>query len=211
MAARREGPGSRSATGALASQPPGTPKAPAWARLRMAALEGLMRREHRAARRWHVAFYALLSVFVLTAAYAMGSIVATTNTYKQLHGEVHKYDENTFLWGPAAVDVAPISLSLTGGTLGTAVEMLPVLASAATAVGQGDWFYQADLKEKTAGSLGSGTFKVELFVDGVSKGALFVTQGVSVPLSVEGVALKWSLGPTLASYAAYVVKVTQVA
>ncbi len=64
------------------------------------------------------------------------------------------------------------------------------------------------VQEASVAVVVSGAFQVELFQDGVSMGALHMTQVSADASAIEGVAFKWDLGATLPANAAYVVKVT---
>jgi hypothetical protein len=72
----------------------------------------------------------------------------------------------------------------------------------------GDWFYKVQVQEASVAVVVTGAFQVELFQDGVSLGALHMTQVSADASAIEGVAFKWDLGASLPPNSAYVVKVT---
>lgn len=108
------------------------------------------------------------------------------------------------------VDVVALAASAAGDTSGGAVEMAPVLGAANTALTLGNWKYVVEVKEASAGSVGSGTFKVELFQNGASKGALYMKQATADAATVEGVTFSWDIGNDLGSNTGYKVEVTSV-
>lgn len=108
------------------------------------------------------------------------------------------------------VDVVVLTTAAAGNTQGTAIEMAVVLGAANGALTAGDWKYVVEVKESAVASVASGTFKVELFKDGASQGALYMKQATSDGATAEGVTFSWDIGPSLGSASGYKVEVTAV-
>lgn len=206
QAARPAGMNAGPAPGAIPPLPP-------WekaVRDRLGLLESSVQVTQRRARVWKKAFWCTFVACLVTAGTAVAAVSTTTNSFAGIFGEVNKYDENSFVTSNTGTDVAPVALTITGGNSGGAIEMGAVVGAANTAISSGNWYYTATVKELAAGTLSTGTFKVELFVDGVSKGALYMTQATADAAAIEGVTFKWDLGAALSSQSAYVTKITQV-
>jgi hypothetical protein len=188
-------------------------QAPPWTheiKVRLARLEGALSATRRNAHRWRLAFWSVAAAFVVTAGFVGAVITSSTLTFAGIHGEVDKYDEDSFITSATGVDVNPIAVSVSGNTAQSAAELTSAIGLANTDLAEGDWFYSATVKEATAAAVSSGTFQVGLYVDGAPQGFLYMTQGTGDNSLIEGVTFKWNLGQTLNSQSAYVVKVLQV-
>lgn len=162
------------------------------------------------ARKWRRRFAMSFAALIAVSAIATAAITSSTSSFSGLKGDVYKHDESTLAIVSKGMDLQATALSAAGDAQAGAIEMAASFGAANTAIAEADWFYSVDVKEAAVDSLASGTIKVELFQDGTSKGALYITQGTAVATAVEGVTLKWSLGSSLTANAAYVVKATSV-
>lgn len=177
---------------------------------RLGALERAMAPQRRKARMWRAGTLALVVAALVTGGFAFAAVETTVREWKAVHGEMNKYDTTKFSFGQASTGLAAAAYSAQATTPAAAAEVAPILAVASTAVAQNDWFYEVDVQEVGAALLASGTYKAVLTVNGVDQGALYFKQGTALPLAVEGVTLRWALGPNLASAATYVVRITSV-
>jgi hypothetical protein len=180
----------------------------AQAAARVAALERTLAPARARARRWRRMAGTAAVVAVLLAGWAVAAIPAAINEWASMHAEVNKYDTTTFTLTEASTGLAPVAYSAVATTPGAAAEVDLLLASASRAVPEGDWYYEVTVKEAAATLLASGSYEAHLFVNGVDQGALFFKQATALPLSIEGVKLRWDLGPSLSTAATYVVKIT---
>lgn len=167
----------------------------------------LVRIDH-ARRRWRTFFAISTVAFLVTAAVAWATISSVVNTYYGASGQVDNYDTTKFVIVIAGELVNALATAATGNTSAGAIEMTLALGAANTALAVGDWYYQATVKEVGIATVTSGTYKVELFQDGTSLGALYMKQATSDPLNVEGVTFKWSLGAALPTGSAFTLKVS---
>ncbi len=78
-----------------------------------------------------------------------------------------------------------------------------------TILKKSDWQYVAKVFESKAGTLGFGTYKIELFENGNSKGSLYIKQSSIDPETIKGVMTTWDIGSDIPVNAIYTVKVTQ--
>lgn len=164
-------------------------------------------RQSRTGRKWRNRFAVTMVALVAVSALAAAAITTANTNFSAAKSDVYVYDESMFTIVSQGMDVTAIAVSAAGTTSGAAIEMAPSLGAANVALSAGDWFYEIDLKEAGIGSVASGTYRAELFVDGTSKGSLYITQATADATAIEGVALKWSLGASLSANSAYVVKV----
>jgi hypothetical protein len=168
----------------------------------MDRIEGTLEAEHAGRVRWKRAFWAVAVALLLVAGVAV-AIAATQHSFQGVQGDVYAYDTSKFALTSDGMDVPALPAVASGTTSGTAVEM--GVANANTAISVGHWFYQVTVAEAALTS-GATIYKAELFLDGVSKGALYFVDLVDLP--AESVVLKWSLGADMPSNGAYVVKIT---
>lgn len=162
---------------------------------------------NRSKIKWRRAFYAVGIVVLATAAVATAAITSSINSSKGIKGDVYSYDETTFTILSSGMDLQAATLDA-AGTAGSPAEMGVAAGLANTALAAGDWYYRVQVQEATVNSVVTGAFQVELFQDGVSMGALHMTQVSADASAAEAVAFKWGLGASLPANAAYVVKVT---
>lgn len=163
---------------------------------------------NRSKVKWRRAFYVVGVLVVGTAMVATAAITSNINSSKGIKGDVYSYDETTFTIVSSGMDLQAATLAAAGTSAGSAVEMGVTAGQGHTAMTAGDWFYTVQVQEAAIDVVGSGAFQVELFQDGVSLGALHMTQATADASALEGVAFKWDLGASLPANAAYVVKVT---
>ncbi len=78
-----------------------------------------------------------------------------------------------------------------------------------TLLKKSDLQYVAKVFESKAGTLGFGTYKIELFENGNSKGVLYIKQSSIDPETIKGVLTTWDIGNDMPVNAIYKVKVTQ--
>lgn len=168
---------------------------PGWARVR---------------RHWKTALVASIALLTVASVATIAAITANQTAYQGISGDVYSYDDTTFdlIAGGHLLNALPASAS--GDTSGTAVEMALIPGSANTALSIGDWTYLMTVQELGIATVPSGTYEAELFVDGTSQGSLFFKQDTPDALSIEGATLTWSLGASLPTNGAYVVKITSV-
>ncbi len=83
------------------------------------------------------------------------------------------------------------------------------LASINTMLKKSDLKYAAQIFESSPGALAPGTYKVELFENGKSKGALFIKLTAIDPETIKRVMATWDIGSDVPLNAIYTVKVTQ--
>lgn len=185
-------------------------QAPAWARERLQGIEKALTPQRRRHRRYRLAALCAFALLLGTSTFAVAALTGALNTFKSIHGEVNKYDTTTFTFDQATTGMAQVAYAAAFNTQGAPAELDLVLAVASTAVPQNNWYYQLNVKEVSAALLGAGSYKAELLVNGASKGVLYFSQGTGLPLSIEGVTLRWDLGPTLSSAATYVVRLSTV-
>lgn len=88
------------------------------------------------------------------------------------------------------------------------IATLPSLSTINTVLQKSDFQYVAKIIESEPDALKAGIYKVELFEDGKSKGALYINQAIADPKTVEGFTAAWDLGNVLPGNAVYTVKVT---
>ena len=175
-----------------------------------------IRKEHVGAIRWKKRFVALGLIAVVLLSGVVAAIASVQNSFYGVQGETYTYDTSIFALSSQGHSVAGSAVAAAGTTnsLVGAVESAPSSAGAAnTALTAGNWIYQAKIDEAAINSFASitGYYKVELFIDGTSQGALYVKNAVLDPLTVEGVTLKWDIGSDLATSGGYVIKVTRMA
>lgn len=159
-------------------------------------------------RKWKLVAGIGIPALLVISTIGVAAIASITTSFSSIHGNNFEYDESTFSVTSHGMDLQASALAAAGDSSGAAIEMASPKGAANTAVAAGDWFYQVSVDEAAVDSVASGTFKAELFVDGASKGALYMTQGTADATAAEGVKFTWSLGSELAGTAAYVVKVT---
>ncbi len=163
----------------------------------------------KATRRWKRLFIGAGTLLMATALVATAAVTSTVNSSKGMKGDIYSFDESTFTMTSSGMDLQGATVAAAGGSAGAAVEMaITPYAAANTAVAAGDWFYKVQVVEASVAVVVVGAYQVELFKDGVSMGALHMTQVSADPSAIEGATFKWSLGASLSANAAYVVKVT---
>lgn len=163
---------------------------------------------NRSKVKWRRAFYAAGVLVLATAMVATAAITSSVNSSKGIKGDIYSYDETTFTIVSSGMDLQAATLAAAGTSAGSPVEIGVALGQANTALTAGDWFYSVQVQEATVDAVVSGAFQVELFQDGISMGALHMTQVSADASGIEGVAFKWDLGASLPANAAYVVKIT---
>jgi hypothetical protein len=177
-------------------------------------LEESLTATQKAKVKWKHRFVAASIAAILVSGIAV-AITSTNTSYTGFMGETYTFDASVLSLSSNGVGLQVVTSSAAGTSSGSFVEMIATpYGAATTGVTGGHWFYSVTVTEAAIASVGDGiTYKVELFQDGTSKGALYMGQNAvagALPLVVEGVVFKWSLGSTLPSNAAFVVKVTQV-
>lgn len=182
----------------------------------MDELRSDIRKEHVGAIRWKKRFVSLGLVSLLLAAGVVAAITATTTTHYGISGETYTYDTSIFTLTSQGHSVASSTVAAAGTTaslIGAVESSGSSGGTANTALTAGYWVYQVKIDEAGINTLSSITayYKVELFLDGTSQGAVYVKNTVLDILTVEGVTIKWNLGASLPTTGAYVVKVTQMA
>lgn len=158
--------------------------------------------------KWRNRAGALILALVAVSAVAVAAITTANNNFSGAKADVYAYNESTFTIVSQGMDVTASAVSSAGAAIGTPVEVGVAFGAANTAMSAGDWYYAIDIKEASVAVLVSGTFRAELFVDGVSKGSLYFTQASADASGVEGVSMQWGLGAALPANSAYVVKVS---
>lgn len=182
----------------------------------MEPLDGLARTLHHLAGRTRRKMrkpvpLGMVLLLVLAAAVAGAATVSTTQTsLASIFGEVSTVSTD-LTTSTNGIGVVSTSLTAVGDTSAGAVEMVAALGTAQTNGTIGNWQYSVDVQESAVDAVASGTFQVELFIDGTSQGALYMTQGTADDLSTEGVTFTWDIGSDLTTGGqSYVVKVTAV-
>ncbi len=89
------------------------------------------------------------------------------------------------------------------------VSSLSDLSSVNTMLTKSNWKYVAQISESKLGALALGTYKVELFENGKSQGALFIKLTAIDPETIKRVMATWDIGNDVPLNAVYTVKVTQ--
>ena len=175
-----------------------------------------IKKEHVGAIRWKRRFVTLGIAAFLMAGGIVAAISSTSNTHYGITGETYTYDTSIFTLTSQGHSVAG-STAAAAGTTNSLIGAVESAASSAgvanTALTAGHWVYQAKIDEAGIATFTSvtGYYKVELFLDGTSQGAVYVKNTVQDVLNAEGVTIKWDLGTDLPTTGAYVIKVTQMA
>lgn len=159
-------------------------------------------------RKWKLVAYIGVPALLVFSGAGFAAISSITTNFSGIHGNNFVYDESTFTVTSQGMDLKDSALAGAGTSSGSPIEMASPNGAANTALSAGDWFYEVTVVEAAVDSLSSGAYKVELFVDGTSKGALYMEQGTADATASEGVAFQWSLGSSLEGTAAYVVKIS---
>ncbi len=161
---------------------------------------------------WMGRLAAAFAVPILLVVSATGLAGITNATAENPAGgtATYAYDRNTVTITSHGTDLQASPTSGAGTTSHEAVEMDTANATAHTALATDDWFYHVYVAETDADGISEGILEVQLFVDGESRGALYMVQATADPTEEEGATFRWSLGPTLASTAVYLVKVRSV-
>lgn len=175
-----------------------------------------IKKEHVGAIRWKKRFVTLGIFAAIMAAGIVAAISSTSTTHYGITGETYTYDTSVFTLTSQGHSIASATQAAAGtNSLVNAAEISASAGgSARTALTLGNWVYQVKIEEAGIASFTSATgyYKLELFLDGVSKGDVYIKNNlVSDPLTVEGAIVKWDLGSNLPTTGAYVVKVTQMA
>ena len=88
------------------------------------------------------------------------------------------------------------------------IEDINTLPRVNTALINSDLQYVVQIVESEPDAFQAGTYRVELFEDGVSKGALYIKQTIVEPKVIEGITATWDIGSDIPSNAIYTVKIT---
>jgi hypothetical protein len=209
--------------------PPTTPAPSAASKIRLyrtmyGAMDELrteIKKEHVGAIRWKKRFVGVGLVAVLMVGGIVAAITSTQTSYSGVSGESFSYDTTLFTIVSQGHTVASSTQAAAGQTnaLASAIEMTASSGGAArTALTAGHWVYQAQINEagiNTISVLAATTYyKVELFQDGTSLGAVYIKNVDALDLTsaatIEGVTVKWSVGASLPTSASYVVKISQL-
>jgi len=89
------------------------------------------------------------------------------------------------------------------------IASLPNLSKVNTILQKSNFQYVTKITESEPNALKTGTYRVELFEDGKSKGALYIKQPIDKLEIIEGFTAAWDLGIDLPANAVYAVKVTK--
>lgn len=151
-----------------------------------------------------------LALFVAVSLGAGAAAVSIQQTiYGGLSGELVEI-ESALTLAPGGVAVNVLGLSSAGTTAATAIELAVLFGTATPGVTAGHYAYTLTPREASAGSVTSGTYSAELFVDDVSKSVVYFKQATSDVLNLEAVTLVWDVGTSLSpgatSYHAAVLK-----
>jgi hypothetical protein len=104
----------------------------------------------------------------------------------------------------------PVAETLGGiGLPGAPIELAHD-ATVRTALSRDHWVYAVTVREAGAGLVTSGTYSLELFLDGRAMGVLHVTQAAADPAQVESVRAAFDVGTALAPASLYYVIVKPV-
>lgn len=156
------------------------------------------------------ALLTLLGV-ALTAGVVTAAITTSISSYSGLWGRAHEFSASPIVvLYHQGMEQSPSTDPVgRGTTVGSASELDDGACLAFTPVTAGNWYYRMRIEETSATSVANGTtFKIELFQDQVSKGALYVKQFAFSKPTVEACLLKWDIGAGLLSTNAYTAKVT---
>jgi hypothetical protein len=184
------------------------------------ALEGLEAKVNEKkvqSRRWKSSALAMGAIAFVAASGMVVAITATGNTFYGLAGETNTYDTSVFVLTLGTQSLLGGASAAVGTTNSYAASVEVLIANAGvanTALVVGHWSYSATIAEvgiNTFAQSATAYYKVELFIDGVSQGALYLKNAVGDTLNVEGVACKWDIGTNLPTTGAYVIKVSQMA
>lgn len=162
--------------------------------------------------KWRHRFYAAFAA-VLVVSGIVVAVTSTSTSFKNISGEVFTYDASLFTVTSSGHQLTALTAAAVGTTdsLAGAAEMVAANAGAAnTALTAGNWQYRVTVAEQAAGSVPAVTsyFKVELFVDGVSQGSVYMKDAVN-DVSAAGILIKFDIGSDLPANGAYVLKITQ--
>lgn len=141
----------------------------------------------------HRALAALIPLGLLLPATAGGAPIHETSL-AALHGET--FDVPAPLVAlPQGTAPEAGRVKAAGATPGKGIELTPAApALASPGVAAGHFAYRLTLQERSPTALTQGIFRVELFVDGESRGAVYVRQA-SAATTLESVRVAWDLGP----------------
>lgn len=130
---------------------------------------------------------------------------ATRKAYKAIYGEIISVDE-TMVIESQGVSLAEASLGAQG-TASSPVEMTSAFPEANTPITAGNWIYRVRVKEASGSSVSGGVYKVELFVNQVSVGSVYIKQAGSTN-NVEGVTCSFDIGEELPNPCSVMIKVS---
>ncbi len=153
---------------------------------------------------------AVMSVFLAYNAIASAAFPAASNTVTSTDLQTSNIieDVTTKFMGLGAIGS---TVSPTGDNELNAADVssTPDLSSINTMLTKSDLKYVAQIFESKPGALAPGTYKVELFENGKSKGALFIKLTAIDPEAIKRVMATWDIGNDVPLNAVYTVKVTQ--
>lgn len=158
--------------------------------------------------------YAAIAVMSVLIAY--NALASATTPTSPIAAEISSNFKSTNIIDYLTITVKKIALvesfvaSIGDNQLNTVeIEDINSLARVNTALINSDLQYVAQIVESEPDGLQAGTYRVELFENGVSKGALYIKQTVVEPKVIEGVTGAWDIGSDIPSNAIYTVKITE--
>lgn len=156
----------------------------------------------RRSRVWTRGLPALFVVISLLGIVAASNLVVNQKTdTTSVYAERYSLTEQ-FTVGQSSVWVAKADRAASG-VQGTPVELSAGLPEARSFLPTDQWVYSVPVTEASAGSVAGGNFTIELFVDELSVGKLFVTQQTADPAAIEGVTASFALGPIFSTSSLY--------
>lgn len=155
---------------------------------------------------------AALLILAMVAVAGFGTAIAVNQTsYSGIFADITSVGDALAVTS-ADITIQKADAAAVGATPDGAAELaLATPGAANAALGQAHWVYKVTVAETSPPAVTAGTYRVELFVDDVSQGALYVKQGPADAAGVEAATLKWDLGADLPVGAtAYRVVITEV-
>lgn len=153
---------------------------------------------------------------LLVLALAGGAIaVVTLLTVQEREEFVALHAESFEISG--ALSVASSTLTVAGANVpakGSGAEPVEIGESrpwGTTTLTKSHWVYNVTIDEAAVDAVATGTFQVELTMNGASKGAVVVTQGSADATKVEGAVLGFDLGASLPGAPLFLVRITSYA
>lgn len=144
----------------------------------------------------------VLAVVALAGVVAASSLTVVQNRETQaLYAERFEVAES-FVVESSGVWPTKVDRVAVGGS-GAPAELAAPFGEARTSLVRDQWVYSVTVKERSADAVANGVFTIDLVLDEVPKGRLFVAQATRDANAAEGVRASFALGPALATSALY--------